>query len=191
MARPLVSMWIVLIAAPLLAQQRPPSRIPTSPGLLSAQIDRMESDVRGKASALRRDAFIVAQVTAAVGELDDFQRSVAIDKAKDHVDQAMKRAGENPVAPRSTFEFLQSQRDLISRAKLQGSTADLPALKRDMLKGNQWMQQTLFSELDDVRKDRQTLSDLQSRLSSITNDLDNALTDALGSTFDYFRAGGR
>jgi hypothetical protein len=45
--------------------------------------------------------------------------------------------------------------------------------------------------LDDVRKDRQTVSDLQSRLSSITNDLDNGLAEALGSTFDYFRAGGQ
>ena len=190
MTRALASIWLVFIAAPLLAQ-RPTSRIPTSSGFLSAQIDRMESDIRNKSAALRRDAFIVSQVTSAVGELDDFQRLAAVDKARDHIEAAFKRAGENPVAPRSTFDFLQSQRELVNKARLQGSTADLVALKRDMLKGNHSMQQTLFTELDDVRKDRQMLTDLQSRLSSITNDLDNALAEALGSTFDYFRAGGQ
>ena len=79
----------------------------------------------------------------------------------------------------------------IDTAKRQGATADMPVLKRDLLKQNHFVQQVLFTELDDVRKDRQTLSDLQSRLSSITNDMDNALAEALGSTFDYFRAGGQ
>jgi len=48
-----------------------------------------------------------------------------------------------------------------------------------------------FPELDDLRKDRQALSDAQSRLSSMTNDVDNALVEALGSTLDYFKAGGQ
>ena len=126
MTRTLVSIWLAFIAAPLLAQ-RPPSRIPTSSGFLSAQIDRMESDIRNKSAALRRDAFIVSQVTSAVGELDDFQRTVAVDKARDHIEAAFKRAGENPVAPRSTFDFLSTQRDLI--AKIQaGNSWELSAV---------------------------------------------------------------
>ncbi|HEY8184295.1 MAG TPA: hypothetical protein VII32_18775, partial [Thermoanaerobaculia bacterium] len=113
----------------------------------------------------------VSQIVAAAGELDDFQRNTAMEKARDHVDAALKRAGENPPAPRSTVEALRSERDPINKAN--------------------FLQQVLFSELDDVRRDRQTLSDLQARLSSMTNDIDNALGDALGATFDYFRAGGQ
>jgi hypothetical protein len=151
----------------------------------------MDSDIRAKTAAVRRDAFIVSQIVAAAGELDDFQRNAAMEKARDHVEAATKRARENPIAARQTFEVLQSEHDLIDKARQQGATADIPALKREMMKGNHSLQQTLFSELDEVRRDRQTLSDLQARLASMTSDIDNALGDALGATFDYFRAGGQ
>jgi hypothetical protein len=170
--------------------RRPPARlIPSS--FLGPAIDRMDADTRAKTANVRRDAFIVSQIVAAVGELDDFQRNAAMEKARDHVDAAIKRARENPIAARQTFEVLQSEHDLIDKARQQGATADIPALKHEMMKGNHALQQILFTELDDVRRDRQTLSDLQARLSSLTNDIDNALGDALGATFDYFRAGGQ
>jgi hypothetical protein len=192
MLRPLTSIAILLVASSGIAQRSPGRPGPgVSPAVLAGFIDRMEGDLRNKASGLRRDAFIVSQVVAAAGELDDFQRSVAIEKARDHLNAALKRAAENPAAAPQTFTALQNARDLVDHAKQQGGTADIPALKRDLLKANHFIQQTLFSELDDVRKDRQTLSDLQSRLSSITTDLDNGLAEALGSTFDYFRAGGQ
>ncbi len=151
----------------------------------------MESDLRAKSAILKRDAFIALQIVAATGELDDFQRNVALEKAGDHLDAALKRGREKPVAPQATFELLQSERDLVEKAKRQGGTADIPGLKRDMLKLSHFMQRTLFSELDDVRRERRSLSDLQARLFSITTDMDDALSEALGSTFDYFRAGGQ
>ena len=184
---------VVLIAASVSAQERRGVvvRPPVSSGFLGPIIDRMEGESRAKTAAVRRDAFIVSQIVAASGELDDFQRNVAMEKAHDRVEAAMKRARENPIAPRQTFELLDRVRDLVDKARQEGATADIPSLKREMMKQNHFMQQTLFTELDDVRKDRQTLSDLQSRLSSITNDIDNALGEALGATFDYFRAGGQ
>jgi len=192
MIRRVTSIAILLVASLGVAQRYPgrPSS-GASPAVLAGFVDRMEGDLRAKAAGLRRDAFIVSQVVAAVGELDDFQRNVALEKARDHVNAALKRASENPVAAPSTFTALQNGRDFVDHAKQQGGTADIPALKRDLLKANHTVQQTLFNELDDVRKDRQALTDLQSRLSSITNDLDNGLAEALGSTFDYFRAGGQ
>jgi hypothetical protein len=187
MPRQLVFLAIVLIAAPAFAQRG----IPPRAGALGVLVNQMEVDLRAKSAALRRDAFIVSQLVAAAGELDDFQRNVALDKARDHINDAYRRAGENPIAARPTFELLQAQRDLVEKAKQQGGTADIPALKHEMVKQTHFMQQTLFSELDDVRKDRQGLSDAQSRLSSMTNDVDNALVEALGSTLDYFKAGGQ
>jgi hypothetical protein len=187
MSRRLVLLGIALIATPAFSQRV----IPPRPGALGALVSQMEADTRAKSAAVRRDAFIVSQLIAASGELENFQHYVALDKARDHVNDAYRRAGENPTAPRSTFELLQSQRDLVDKAREQGATADTPALKRELLKQTHVMQQVLFSELDDLRKDRQALSDVQSRLSSMTNDMDNALAEALGSTFDYFKAGGQ
>jgi hypothetical protein len=182
---------IVTIATIAIAQERRPPTRPIPTALLGPTIDRIDNEIRAKTAAVRRDAFIVSQIVAAVGELDDFQRNAAMEKARDDVDAALKRARENPAAPRQTFEILQSEHDLIDKARQQGATADIPALKRELMKGNHFLQQILFIELEDVRRDRQTLSDLQSRLSSMTNDIDNALGDALGATFDYFRAGGQ
>jgi hypothetical protein len=189
MHRAFVCLVIAIATIASAQERRPPRPIPS--GLPGPTIDRMDADIRAKTANVRRDAFIVSQIVAAVGELDDFQRNAAMDKARDHVDAAIKRARENPIAARQTFEVLQSEHDLIDKARQQGATADIPALKREMMKGNHFLQQTLFTELDDVRRDRQTLSDLQARLSSLTTDIDNALGDALGATFDYFRAGGQ
>src|SRR5215210_6510715 len=106
------SIFLILTIATIASAQerRPPAR-PIPSFLLGPTIDRMDTEIRGKTAGVRRDAFIVSQIVAAVGELDE------------------------------------------------------------------------------VRRDRHTLSDLQARLSSMTNDIDNALADALGATFDYFRAG--
>jgi hypothetical protein len=180
-----------LAAAVLIAQERRPIVRPIAGGVLNPIIDRMDGDIRAKNAAIRRDAFIVAQVVAAVGDLDDFQRNAAIEKARDHIEAAAKRARENPQASRQTFELLNAERDLLDKARQQGATADVPSLKRDMMKQNHFLQQILFNELDDVRRDRQSLSDAQSRLSNLTNDIDDALGEALGATFDYFRAGGQ
>ncbi|HYS54700.1 MAG TPA: hypothetical protein VER58_13155 [Thermoanaerobaculia bacterium] len=192
MPRRLVCLCLLLIAAGAFAQERRGiARPPVSSSFLGPIIDRIDADSRLKTANVRRDAFIVSQVVAAVGALEDFQRNAAMEKARDHVEAAIKRARENPVAPRQTFELLDKLHDLIDKARQQGATADFPSLKRDLMRQNHFLQQILFNELDDVRKDRQALSDLQSRLSSMTNDIDNALGEALGATFDYFRAGGQ
>ncbi len=193
MLRRFVTLTIALFATAAFAQPRVPPR-PTPGGavsFLAMQVDRVDAEIRAKSAAVRRDAFIVSEVVAAVGGLDDFQRTVAVEKARDHVNAALRRASENPVAAQTTFTALRKSFDAVERTRQQGATADIPALKRELLNQDHFIQQTLFTELDDVRKDRQTLSDLQSRLSSMTNDMDNALAEALGSTFDYFKAGGQ
>src|SRR5438034_7018409 len=105
----------ILFATVASTQERRPAR-PIPSGLLVPTIDRMDADIRAKTAAVRRDAFIVSQIVAAVGELDDFQRNAAMEKARDHVDAAMKRARDNPSAARQTFEVLQSEHYLIDKA---------------------------------------------------------------------------
>ena len=60
-----------------------------------------------------------------------------------------------------------------------------------MLRKTHVIQQVLFSELQESRADRRAMTDLQARLSRMSTELDGALDEALGSTFDYFKAGGQ
>jgi hypothetical protein len=175
-----------LLLSPALFAQRP-----SSMREVVYQLDRLEPIMRERAAGIRRDAFLVSQIVIAIGDLDDFQRNAAMQKARDRIDAAMRRARENPAAAAQTLTALSQTIDLIRHAQEQASTADIPALKRDMLRNTHVVQQVLFRELQESRADRQVMTELQARLSRMSNELDQALDEALGSTFDYFRAGGQ
>ena len=179
----------LLIGAPLFAQREVVR--PSSLGQLGFQIDRMESTMKDRSAAIRRDAFIVSQVVVGIGGLDDFQRNAALQKLRDRIDAAQRRARENPAAAMQTLTALSQMMDLARHAQEQGATADMPALERDLLRHTHFIQQVLFKELQESRADRQVMTELQSRLSRMSTDLDQAFDEALGSTFDYFRAGGQ
>ena len=179
-----------LLVCPSLFAQRETAR-PSSLLSLGVQLDRLEGVMQGRATAIRRDAFIVAQLVAATGELEDFQHNAALQKARDRVEAARKRAAENPVAPPQVTTAISQITDAVIHAQQQGSTADIAALKRDTLERTHVVQQVLFTELQDSRADRQAITDLQARLGRMATDIDQAVGEALGSTFDYFRAGGK
>lgn len=179
-----------LLVSPSLFAQREVVR-PSQMGQLAFQLDRLEQLMKDRSAGIRRDAFIISQVVAGIGTLDDFQRNAALQKARDRVDAAQRRARENPAAPPQVLTALSQTMDLVTHAQEQAATADIPTLKRDMLRNTHIIQQVLFRELQDSRADRQAMTDLQSRLSRMSTDLDQALDEALGSTFDYFRAGGQ
>ena len=186
----LLSLSLSLLLAPALFAQRETVR-PSSLGSLGFQLERLESMMRDRAAAIRRDAFLVSQTVAAAGELEDFQRNAALQKARDRVAAAQRRAAENPAAPPVVQTALSKTMDLVTKAQQQASTADFPTLKRDMMRNTHVIQQWLFRELQDSRADRQAMTDLQARLARMSTDLDQALDEALGSTFEYFRAGGQ
>ncbi len=185
----------LIVLAPLLAcslfAQGPAIPRSSPASAVSMQLDRVEPMLRDRAVAVRRDAFLVSQVVAAIGDLEDFQHSAALQKARDRVDTALRRARENPPAAPQTITALSQTLDAIHRAQQQGSTADVAGLKREMLRQTHLIQQILFKELDDSRADRQALTDVQARLARLSTDLDQAVGEALGSTFEYFRAGGQ
>ncbi len=181
---------LALLAAPALFAQREIVR-PSSLAQLGFQLERLEATMRERAQAIRRDAYIVSQVVGAIGELEDFQRNAALSKAHDRVLAAQRRARENPPAAPQTLTALSQTIALIDTAQKQASTADIPALKRDMLRKTHVVQQILFRELQESRADRQAMTDLTARLNRMSTELDQALGEALGSTFEYFRAGGQ
>jgi hypothetical protein len=179
-----------LLVAPSLLAQREVVR-PSQLGQLGFQLDRLEQLMKERAAGIRRDAFIVSQVVSGIGDLEDFQHNAALQKAHDRVETAQRRARENPAASPQVLTALSQTMDLVDAAQKQGATADLAALKRDMLRNTHVIQQVLFRELQDSRADRQAMTDLQSRLARMSTDLDQAMDEALGSTFNYFRAGGQ
>src|SRR5262249_21146104 len=133
----------------------------------------------------------VSQTVLAAGALDDFQHNVALQKARERLDAALRRAQTNPQAAPDVQTALSQTLDLIARAQNQVGAVDFAALKRDMLRNTRVVQQVLFRELQESRADRQVITDVQARLARISADLDQAFDEALGSTFDYFRAGGQ
>jgi len=179
-----------LLVSPALFAQRELVR-PSQLGQLGFQLDRLEQLMKERSAAIRRDAFIVSQVVAGIGDLEDFQRNAALQKARDRVETAQRRARENPAASPQVMTALSQTWDLIEHAQKQGATADIPTLKRDILRNTHVIQQVLFRELQDSRADRQAMTDLQARLARMSTDLDQAMDEALGSTFNYFRAGGQ
>ena len=181
---------LTLLVSPAAFAQREVAR-PSSLASLGFQLERLETMMRDRAAAIRRDAFIVSELVAATGELEDFQRNAALQKAHDHAGAADRRAHENPQAPPVIMTAISQSLDLIHHAQQQGASADIPTLKRDLFRRTHDVQQYLFRELQDSRADRQALTDLQARLARMSTDLDQALSEALGSTFDYFRAGGQ
>src|SRR5206468_8081017 len=133
---------------------------PSQLGQLGFQLGRLEQMMKDRSAAIRRDAFIVSQLVAATGELEDFQRNAALQKARDRVDAAQRRARDNPPAVPPVQTALSQTMDLVKHAQEQGATADIPTLKRDMLRNTHVIQQVLFRELQDSRADRQAMTDL-------------------------------
>jgi len=153
------------------------------------QLERFEADLRAEAAALKRDAFVVAQVMIGIGELRDFQPNTAIQKAIDRIDAAQIRAGEKPPAHPRVFQVLSAMREDLLDARKQGTMADMQDLERKLSRRARDLRIVLFHELDDIRRSRQVLSDLQTRVARLTTEIDDAMGEALGATFDNVRTG--
>jgi hypothetical protein len=187
---------LCLLAPVTLAQDRPdrpqrPIRTFSPATFLAAQLDEVEERLRDRTAAVKRDAFIVAQVVSGVGELNDFQRNVALQKALDRVEAALQKAGDRPPASAVTLTALKQIKDELVHARDNSGMADLPELKQMMLEKTHTIQYELFTEVDGVRRDRQILTDIQARLGRMGGEMDEAMTEALGSIFEFFKAGGK
>src|ERR1700756_1514407 len=98
--RKLVAVLLLSSASAVYAQRTmKPREIPRS-GPLMYGVEQYTKELQDLSTAVKRDAFIVAQMVAAAGELrDEFQKHNALEKAHDHIEAAMRRAGDNPPAP--------------------------------------------------------------------------------------------
>lgn len=190
---------VMLASGALFAQEgegRQGDRTPTGPtrgSLLQVQqmLDRSEGQMNTHTAALRRDAFIVTRLVAAVGALNDFQVNSAIQQALDEVVAAQVRAGQNPKASAATVEMLATVHELLVKARSQGSMADLPALQRDILTRLEPLQRAMFAQVDELRRSRLIISDIRTRLMRWDDAIDQSMVEALSASLDYIKKGGK
>ena len=189
--RKLAAVLLLLSASAVYAQRpRSPRDIPRSGPLLYG-VEQYAQQLQDLSAAVKRDAFIVAQMVAASGELqDEFQKHVALEKAHDHIQLALRKASENPVAPAVVATAVSQANDIVNHWRDNSDSADLKDVARQVMKKSGDIQPVLFRELDDVRKNKLALKDILAKLNNANDDLDEAMNDALVSTLDFFRAGG-
>ena len=150
-------------------------------------IERFETRVRLLSASVRRDAYIVGQLAAAGRALNDFQNNVAISRAIDRVNAALKRASENPAAPAVTIAAINNVKNHLVRAQDNAAMVDLAAEQKFIFEQTHVVSVELFGELEQTRRERQALADFLAKLQAIANELDSATTDALGSTLSLLR----
>ena len=183
---------LVLLSASAVYAQRVtrPRDIPRS-GPLMFGVEQYAKELQDLSTAVKRDAFIVAKMVAASGELrDEFQKHSALEKAHDHLEAALRKASENPPAPPPIQTAVSQANDVVNHWRDNASSADLNDIDRQILKKTADVQPVLFRELDEVRKNKLALKDLLAKLNAADDVLDDAMNDALVSTLDFFRAGG-
>src|ERR671926_156722 len=89
-----LTVLLLFTATAAFAQTAPPPCPPPPPIALHQYEDRLNT----LAAGISRDGFIVGQVVAAAGALQDFQVNVAVQKALDRIVDAQKRGAEKPQA---------------------------------------------------------------------------------------------
>ena len=188
--RKLAAVCLLLFASAVSAQRMKPRDIPRSGPLLYG-VEQYAQQLQDLSAAVKRDSFIVAQMVAAAGELqDDFQKHVALEKAHDHIEAAMRKASENPPAPPPVATAVSQANDIINHWRENFDSADLKDIDRQIGRKTADVQPVLFREIDEVRRNKLALKDILAKLNGANDQLDEALNDALVATLDFFRAGG-
>jgi hypothetical protein len=181
---------LLLLAAGAFAQDAPPPPRRMPPGLGHAMTDyQRRLDLMAK--GISRDAFIVAAMVRASRDLHDFQRNAAMQKALDRVKEAQQRAAAEPPAGPRTLDALNSIETDLRKARESVSSADTGALAKMIIERSYFIQYDLFEHLERARFERVYLTDVQKRLSDLNLELETAMVEAIGSTVEFIRAGGR
>lgn len=179
----------LLLAATAAAAQQPATKAPDCPPPPPINMQQYEERLNNLAASISRDGFIVGQVVAAAGALQDFQVNVAVQKALDHIVEAQKRATEKPPASAIIMRTLESLAGTLRHAREQGSAADLAVLRRETLRDGRYIQYELFREVDTARRERQQMVTIYTTITRLDQQLEASMVDSLGSMFESVRSG--
>jgi|GEM_PF-2939236 len=171
---------LLFAAVPAFAQQELQPLLPV--------VDRALSEVQLRADAIKRDTFIHAALVSVANDLRDFQHNNAMQRALERTRFVKRRMMEFKAAPPpSTVAIVSEVEDLLAGGRSQGDSANLDELQNEVRKRGAVMQSILFREVETARRQRQTLSDVQTRVWKMTDALDSATNEALDSMTDYVR----
>jgi hypothetical protein len=165
----------------IFAQGDRPSQIYRHAIMVENEFRQLDTEVRLLAQGLRRDAFIVVQLMAAGRELTDFQRQVALQKAADRVLAASRKAFDKPPADGRTIQILERLTERLEKARDQGLSADVDAVRVDLLRGAGQIQHIVFIDLADLQRIRKLYGEIQARNGTTIVDFDDALGEALAA----------
>ena len=169
--------------------QTPSPKPPECPPPPPINMIQYEERLTTLAAGISRDGFIVGQVVAAAAALQDFQVNVAVQKALDRIADAEKRGREKPQASATIMTSLGAMERSLGHAREQGSSADLAALRKDVLQRGRWIQYELWREIDTARRERQLMVTLYSTLTRLDQQLESSMVDSLGAMFESARSG--
>src|ERR1041385_508357 len=125
-----IAVALFLTATAALAQT-PAPKAPDCPPPPPINMTQYEERLNLLAAGISRDGFIVGQVVAAAGALQDFQVNVAVQKALDRIVDAQKRGIEKPPASPIIMSSLNALAQSLGHAREQGSSADLAVLRKE------------------------------------------------------------
>lgn len=158
------------------------------PGELSTVMFNHQRRLERAGKGIRRDAFIVTQMTAAARDLQGFDKAAAIESALKRSEAATKRAIENPPAGAQTLSAVRKIDDALRHAQANIATADLTELARMVRLQTAVVQQDLVDAVEQVRRERNNLAEAQKRIIEMSSDLDAATVDAITASMDFVRA---
>lgn len=177
----------VLLTAAMSAFAQQPPLMRQAPIDISINLQRYEMRLEALAAAVKREAFIESRVDLAVHELSGFQVNIAVERARDRIAEAQKRAVGEPPAPTQVARALLSMREAVDRAHDQGSATDLEALQKEILFRSHDIHFILFDELFAAEKENRALAEIQARLARLSGVMSSAVTDGLTTTDAYVR----
>lgn len=181
MRHAVIVLLVTGVLLPIHAQSPRPDEVAHRARMLEIQFRELDGEVRLLAQGLRRDAFIVVQLMAAAKELTDFQQQVALQKAADRIDAATRKAAAKPEADRRTTMVLSRLGEAIEKARDQGLSADVMAVRAVILRGAGDIQHLLFLDLDDLRTVRKLYGDMHTKNGQTIVDFDDAMAESLGA----------
>jgi len=154
---------------------------------LASDLEQVEAEAAAHTAILRRDAFVVAQMAGASGELRDFQKNAAVQKALDRVDAALRRATERPSAEPEMIRLIGKAKTQLTDAKERGFSTDFDALQRNLETASRDIQPWVFRDIINMQKLRATLGEVQRRVGRMTEDLDAATGELFASSLEDAR----
>lgn len=180
---------LVVPPSAMAQESRPPMRrMPLN--IRITTMDQLRESAELLARRLEVDAYVSTRLAAAVADLNDFQTSAAIAKARGRIVEAQTRVSQTRETDPRIPPILTKARDVLDTADRSSGAMGLADVQKELLRLSGRVQRVLYDDLDEAQKVRKSIADMERSLNLMSEGLDNALEQALSAMFTYLRSGG-